>query len=130
MPLSDYLCLGVISRIYPRDLVDEVITETRSKEKRNRLLPARPVVHYLIALARFFGEAYEEVMRRMVGGLWFVAAREHPWQVPTPSALCQARQRLGKAPVQRLFERAAVPLATPATIGAWRGSWRLPRTSS
>jgi len=51
--LSDYLCLGVVSRIYRRDLVDEVIAETRSKEKRNRLLPARLVVYYVIALALF-----------------------------------------------------------------------------
>jgi hypothetical protein len=52
--LSDYLCLGVVSRIYRRDLVDEVIPETRSKEKRNRLLPARLVVYYVIALALFW----------------------------------------------------------------------------
>jgi hypothetical protein len=123
--LSDYLSLGVVSRIYRRDLVDEVIAETRSKEKRERLLPARLVVYYVIALALFFGEAYEEVMRKMVGGLRFVSAWERAWQVPSPSALCQARQRLGEAPLRRLFERAAAPLATPATIGAWLGSWRL-----
>lgn len=123
--LSDYLCLGVVSRVYRRDLVDEVIAETRSKEKRARLLPARLVVYYVIALALFFGEAYEEVMRRMIGGLRFVSAWERAWRVPTPSALCQARQRLGEAPLRRLFEQAAVPLATPATIGAWLGRWRL-----
>jgi hypothetical protein len=62
----------------------------------------------------------------MVGGLRFVAAWERSWQVPTPSALCQARQRLGETPVRRLFERAAAPLATPATIGAWLSHrWRL-----
>jgi hypothetical protein len=123
--LSDYLSLGVVSRVYGRDLVDEVIRETRSKEKRNRLLPARLVVYYVIALALFFGEAYEEVMRRMVGGLQFLSAWEGHWQVPTPSALCQARQRLGETPLRALFERAAVPLATPATIGAWLGGRRL-----
>jgi hypothetical protein len=123
--LSDYLSLGVIARVYRRDLVDEVIAETRSKEQRTRLLPARLVVYYVIALALFFGEAYEEVMRRMVGGLRFVSAWERAWRVPTPSALCQARQRLGEAPLRRLFEQAAVPLATPATIGAWLGRWRL-----
>ena len=123
--LPDHLSLGVIARVYRRDLVDEVIAETRSKEKRTRLLPARLVVYYVIALALFFGEAYEEVMRKMVGGLRFVSAWERAWQVPTASALCQARQRLGEAPLRRLFEQAAVPLATPATIGAWLGRWRL-----
>jgi hypothetical protein len=123
--LPDYVSLGVIARVYRRDLVDEVIAETRSKEKRTRLLPARLVVYYVIALGLFFGEAYEEVMRKMVGGLRFVSAWERAWQVPTPSALCQARQRLGEAPLRRLFEQAAVPLATPATIGAWLGRWRL-----
>jgi Insertion element 4 transposase N-terminal/Transposase DDE domain len=124
--LSDYLCLGVISRVYRRDLVDDVIIETRSKEKRTRLLPARLVVYYVIALALFFGEAYEEVMRKMIGGLRFVSAWEQAWRVPTPSALCQARKRLGEAPLRRLFEQAAAPLATPATIGAWLGHrWRL-----
>jgi hypothetical protein len=57
--LSDYLSLGVIARIYCRDLVDDVLVETRSKEKRQRLLPPRLVVYYVIALALFFGEAYE-----------------------------------------------------------------------
>jgi hypothetical protein len=47
--LSDYLSLGVVARIYPRGLVDQVLLETRSKEKRQRLLPARLVVYYVIA---------------------------------------------------------------------------------
>jgi hypothetical protein len=123
--LSDYLSLGVISRVYGRDLVDEVIAQVGRREKRSRLLPARLVVYYVIALGLFFGEAYEEVMRKMVGGLRFVAAWEHSWKVPTPSALCQARKRLGEAPLRSLFERAAVPLARPGTTGAWQRGWRL-----
>lgn len=124
--LSDYLSLGVIARVYRRDLVDQVLLETRRKEKRDRLLPARLVVYYVIALALFFGDAYEEVMRKMVGGLRFVAAWERAWKVPTASALCQARQRLGEQPLRQLFERAAAPLATPSTIGAWLSHrWRL-----
>jgi Insertion element 4 transposase N-terminal/Transposase DDE domain len=124
--LSDYLSLGVVARIYPRGLVDQVLLETRRTEKRARLLPARLVVYYVIALALFFGEAYEEVMRKMVGGLRLVSAWERAWKVPTASALCQARQRLGEQPLRQLFERAAAPLATPSTIGAWLSHrWRL-----
>jgi hypothetical protein len=124
--LSDYLSLGVVARVYRRDLVDDVLLETRRREKRTRLLPARLVVYYVIALALFFGEAYEEVMRKMVGGLRLVSAWERGWRVPTASALCQARQRLGEAPLRQLFERAAAPLATSSTIGAWLSHrWRL-----
>jgi Insertion element 4 transposase N-terminal/Transposase DDE domain len=124
--LSDYLSLGVVARIYPRGLVDQVLLETRSTEKRQRLLPARLVVYYVIALALFFGESYEEVMRKMVGGLRLVSAWERAWKVPTASALCQARQRLGEEPLRELFDRAAAPLATPSTIGAWLSHrWRL-----
>lgn len=123
--LSDYLCLGVISRVYGRDLIDEVLIETGRREKRSRLLPARLVVYYVIALALFFGEAYEEVMRKMVGGLRFVTAWERDWKVPTPSAICQARARLGEAPLKELFDRGTGPIATASTIGAWCGDLRL-----
>jgi hypothetical protein len=123
--LSDHLSLGVIARVFPRDVVDEILIETGRREQRSRLLPARLVVYYVIALGLFFGEAYEEVMRKMVGGLRFVSAWERPWQVPTGSALCQARGRLGAEPLRALFDRAAVPLATASTIGTWQGRWRL-----
>jgi hypothetical protein len=46
---------------------------------------------------------------------------------PTPgrSALCLARQRLGVAPLRRLFERVVRVLATPQTPGAFYKGWRL-----
>ncbi|MBN9609377.1 MAG: hypothetical protein BGO26_06895 [Actinobacteria bacterium 69-20] len=123
--LSDHLSLGVIARVYRRDQVDDAVTRCGRREKRERLLPARLVVYYVIALGLFFGDAYEEVMRKMVGGLKFVSAWEKAWKVPTASALCQARKRLGEAPVRELFEQVCQPLATTATIGAFAGRWRL-----
>jgi hypothetical protein len=33
--LSDYLSLGVVARIYPRGLVDQVLLETRAKRNGN-----------------------------------------------------------------------------------------------
>ena len=56
-------------------------------------MPARLVVYYVIALALFYGEAYEEVMRKMISGLRFVCrlgtalARAHSLGVvPGPPA--------------------------------------------
>src|SRR5260370_28171420 len=44
---------------------------------------------------------------------------------PHRSSLCIARQRLGLAPVRRLFERAVRLPATPQTPGAFYRGWRL-----
>jgi len=46
---------------------------------------------------------------------------------PTPSrsALCQGRQRLGIAPIRRLFERIVRLLAQPGTRGAFYHGYRL-----
>jgi Insertion element 4 transposase N-terminal/Transposase DDE domain len=123
--LTDRISIGVLSRVVPRDLVEEVVGYTRRKEKRSRLLPAHVVVYYVLALALFFGEAYEEVMRRLVGGLRFLKNWESTWKVPTTSAISQARARLGAAPLEELFHRVAVPVARPGTRGAWFRSWRV-----
>jgi hypothetical protein len=44
---------------------------------------------------------------------------------PGRSTLCHARQRLGVAPVKRLFDRTVRPLATPETPGAFYKGMRL-----
>lgn len=61
----------------------------------------------------------------LVDGLAWQSGWQRPWQVPTKSALFQARQRLGAEPLRALFEQVAVPLATPGTAGAFYRDWRL-----
>jgi hypothetical protein len=102
-----------------------VVTEAGRREQRRRLLPARAVVYYVLALCLFFDEGYEEVMRRLVGGLQFMSSWSSGWKVPTTGAICQARQRLGAEPLRLLFERVAVPVAKAGTPGAWLGGRRL-----
>ncbi|MGC9537387.1 transposase domain-containing protein [Streptomyces sp. UG1] len=41
-----------------------------SAERRKRLLPARLVVYFVLALALFSPAPYLEVMRHLVEGLW------------------------------------------------------------
>jgi hypothetical protein len=122
--LTDRIGIGVLTRLVPRDLVDEVLTETGRREKRSRLLPAHVVVYFVMAMA-IFRDGYEEVMRRLVGGLQFMSTWQKEWAVPTTGAISQARERLGEAPLKLLFERLAEPMATAGTPGAWLGAWRL-----
>ena len=122
--LTDYVSVGVLTRIVSRSIVDEVLAETGRVQKRTRSLPAHVVVYFVLALA-LFPDGYEEVIRKLVHGLRFVRVWSREWVVPSTGALSQARQRLGPQPLQVLFDRVAVPLARPGTPGAWLRSWRL-----
>ncbi|MGH3511776.1 MAG: IS4 family transposase [Candidatus Dormibacteria bacterium] len=123
--LTDHVALGVLSSLIHRDIVDDVINRCGKREQRSRLLPAHVVVYYVLALNLFFGDAYEEVMRQLVNGLRFLGNWRDNWTVPTPSALSQARTRLGEAPLKVLFERIAVPMARAGTHGAWCAGLRV-----
>ena len=123
--LTDSISLGVLADVVPRDLIEEVLAETGKREKRSRLLPAHVVVRFCQAMCLFFDDDYEEVMRKVVGSLQDMRSWSDSWQVPSASAISQARSRLGPEPLKELFERVAVPLAGPGTKGAWLGSYRL-----
>src|SRR4030088_2092003 len=114
--LTDHVSLGVLTRVVPRYIVDEVLTETGSREKRSRSLPAHLVVYFVLALA-LFHDGYEEVLRKLVNGLRFARVWSVDWTVPTTGAITQARQRLGSAPMKALFTRVASPVATAGDSG-------------
>ncbi|WP_233604780.1 IS4 family transposase [Micromonospora sp. HM5-17] len=123
--LTDHVGLGVVSARFGRDLLEDVLNRTERREKRSRRLPAHVMIRYVIAMGLFFAESYDEVMRRLVGNLRKLGSWDDDWQVPTKSAISQARQRLGPEPMKALFERAAVPLASASTKGAWLARRRL-----
>ncbi|MEX5713389.1 IS4 family transposase [Parafrankia sp. FMc6] len=123
--LTDRISIGVLARVVPRDLVDEVLAETGRLEQRKRLLPARVVVYFTMAMCLFFDDDYDEVMRRLVGTLRWLGSWRGEWKVPSTGAISQARTRLGPEPLKLLFERVAVPVAGLGTKGAWLASRRL-----
>jgi Insertion element 4 transposase N-terminal/Transposase DDE domain len=123
--LSDRIAIGVLTSIYPPELVDRVVAESGRTQQRQRLLPARVVVWLVLAMALFSGQAYEEVARLLAGGLGWARRWQQWWRVPSTPAIAKARARLGAEPLRRLFVEVARPLATPDTTGAWYRRWRL-----
>ena len=117
--------MGVLTRVFPPDLIDEVLTECGRVEVRHRLLPARVVVYYVLGLALFSTCSYEEVMRMLVAGHSWASGWSREWSVPTKAALFQARKRLGCEPLRALFDKAVVPLTDPQVAGGFYRSWRL-----
>jgi hypothetical protein len=123
--LSDRIAIGVLTSIYPPELVDRVVAEAGRTQQRQRLLPARVVVWLVLAMALFSGQAYEEVARLLAGGLGWARRWQQWYRVPSTPAIAKARARLGAEPLRRLFVEVARPLATPDTKGAWFRGWRL-----
>jgi hypothetical protein len=117
--LSDHISIGVLTRVFPPELVDAVVAEAGRAERRHRLLPARVVVYYVLAMALFGQASYEEVMRQLTEGLSWASGWQRSWAVPSKAAIFRARQRLGVEPLELLFAAAAVPLASESTRGAF-----------
>ncbi|MCZ1002384.1 IS4 family transposase [Streptomyces mirabilis] len=122
---SDRIAIGVLTRAFPPELVDEVVAGCGRVEQRQRLLPARVVVYFVLAMCLFSGQGYEEVARLLTHGLERMGRWKGTWQVPTTAAIGRARLRLGPEPLKALFARVCRPVAAEDTSGAWYRGWRL-----
>jgi hypothetical protein len=108
--------LGELTRLIPFEMVDDVLATTRRTQVRVRLLPARVVVYLLLAGCLFAELGYRQVWSKLTSGLHGLSTAS-----PSASALRQARQRLGAAPVRALFDLLRGPAVTNAAQVRWRG---------
>jgi len=123
--LSDLVSVGLLTRVFPPELVDEVIAEAGRTEQRRRSLPARSMAYFAIGMALHSQGSYEDVMAQLTDGLAWSAGWEEAYVPPSKSGIFQARERLGAEPVEALFRRVARPLAQPGAAGAWFAGRRL-----
>jgi hypothetical protein len=123
--LSDLVSIGLLTRVFPPDVVDQVIAEVGRTEQRKRSLPARVVAYFAVGMALFAEGSYEDVFGQLTDGLSWSSQWAEVYVPPSKSAIFQARARLGSAPVEALFRRVARPLATSATPGSWLSGRRL-----
>ncbi|WP_232074473.1 IS4 family transposase [Phytohabitans suffuscus] len=107
--------LGELTQQVPFEMVDAVLAETRTAQRRIRDLPARVVVYLLLAGSLFAELGYRQVWLRLVAGLDGL-----PVPDPTEAALTKARHRLGPAPLRALFDLLRGPAATAGPV-RWKG---------
>jgi Insertion element 4 transposase N-terminal/Transposase DDE domain len=132
--LPDRVSVGALTRAFPPELVDEVVAMTDTREQRRRLLPARLVVYFVLALWLFRGPncGYGRVMVKLVDALyhrrrgqqlldgvldphgWVDAGGGRRWRPPNISSLARARTKLGADPLHMLFDSVAGPVGGPA----------------
>jgi hypothetical protein len=103
--------LRALKRIIPRADVEAVLAQTGHDRAFCSRLPAGFLVWFVIALGLFCRDCYRQVFR------WLQPFR--PGATPGRSTLCEARKRLGIAPLRLLAEQAIRLLGQPTTPGAF-----------
>jgi Insertion element 4 transposase N-terminal/Transposase DDE domain len=143
--LPDRVTVGALTKTFPPGLIDEVVETTDTREVRRRLLPARLVVYFVLALWLFRGRncGYARVLSKLVDGLyhrrrgqqlldgcldsdgWVDAGAGRRWLPPAGSSLGRARARLGSDPLRMLFEAVAGPVGADGVAGVFCGGLRV-----
>src|SRR6266545_7561167 len=124
--LTDWVSVGVLATFVPRDAVDDAVASAGKQAKRSDgKLPPHVMAYFVMALALFAEDDYEEVAARLTETLTAWGCWDDSWSVPTSGGITLARQRLGYEPMKELFAEVAVPVAEEETAGALLGPWRL-----
>ena len=119
------MSVGVLTRVFPPGLVDEVIAQAGRTEQRHRSLPARVMAYFSIGMALYSQGSYEDVLAQLTDGLSWASGWQEEYRPPSKSAIFQARTRLGSEPLAALFARVATPMGTDAMPGVWLAGRRL-----
>lgn len=123
--LADYLSAGLLARVFPSEIINEVLDAHQCNSERVRAFPAAAVVYYTMALSLYSEAAYEDVFAAVAQGL--------AWKDKTPlapvtvvkSAISKARSRLKWQALQALSQRCCRPLASPDHTHAFFAGYRL-----
>ena len=138
--LPDRISVGVLARVFTPELVDAAVDAAGAREQRRRLLPARLVMYFVLALWLFRGRncGYGQVMTKLADGLyhqrragelldgqqldpdgWVDAGGGRRWKPPNISSLSRGRGKLGPAPVRFLFEQVTGPIGDEGMPGVF-----------
>ena len=120
------MSLSVLASWVPRDAVDDAVEVTgKAARRRDGKLPPHVMVYFVMALALWGDDDYEEVWAKLTRALADWGGWEESQSSVTTGGVTQARQRLGEEPVKEVFAQVAAPVATMDTAGAFLGPWRL-----
>ena len=137
--LPDRISIGVLTRVFTPELVDEAVDSAGAREQRRRLLPARLVVYFVLALWLFRGRncGYGQVMLKLADGLYsrqlgadllegrpaagmrVDAGQGREWWLPNISSLSRGRAKLGPDVHRYLFTRVAGPIGADDAPGVF-----------
>ncbi|KAB1139977.1 IS4 family transposase [Streptomyces luteolifulvus] len=118
--LSDQVRLGALTRWVTPELVEEAISAHGRRDKRPGALPAQTMVYFVLGLALFHQDSYDDVAENLVGAIPGMGDA-----IPNRSSFTRARQRLGPQVLETVFRKVAGPLAPAGLAGSFFRGMRL-----
>lgn len=121
------LKLELLTRIFPRQLVQDTLAATGAVTQRERKLNLETTFWLLVSMNLFVHSPLEHVLEQLSHGLRLLWPLETDRRslLPRKSAISYRRAQLGVRPLQALFHQCCRPLATPHTPGAFFQGLRL-----
>jgi len=110
--------LAGLEQVIDSETIRQVLSETGRINRRACKLTHEVIMWVVLAMGLFTDVPIRQVFKQTR----FARKGE---ATPGRSTFCHARQRLGVAPVKRLFDHTVRPLATPETPGAFYKGMRL-----
>lgn len=126
MKPAEHISFAHLFKAIPMEEVKASLCATNRNDQRERDLPARFIVFFVIALSLYSDCSSAEVFRQLVETLKNMFGPAVKFKVPAKSSLTYARTKLGVEPFRDLFRKVARPLECQgSSLGAFFKNYRL-----
>lgn len=122
----EYFSFVQVFDTFPLGTIKEVLCSTDSNDRKERDLPNKYLMSFVISLCFFPDKNQREVFRTLAETVKNMFGPKITFKVPVKSTFSERRQNLGHEPFAELFRRVVRPIAIPGeTIGAFFKGLRL-----
>lgn len=124
--LSDLASVGLLTRVFPVDVVEGVVVASGHTQQCHRALPVRGVAYFSIGVALYADGSYADVFAELAEGLSWASGWCETYPTPSKSAIFRTRRDWGRSRCEissielgHRWQRRRCP------AGSWRGVvWR------
>lgn len=115
-----------ILKSIPLKVINDALKITDNCDKRTRLLPRTTMAYFVVFMAFHSDKSYTEVFRALAESKKNMFGPLAKVDIPAPSSIVEARQRLGEESMRHLTRHLLSPIAEwRLTKGAFFGKWRI-----
>jgi hypothetical protein len=122
--LSDLTAVALLTKWFPLELVDKAVEQAGRVTFRLRSLPVELMFYFCLVMSFHKDFSASEILRIVLEGTDRVYGKKGG-KIPTRSAICHAREKLGAEPLKLMFDWVCKPLAQPGAPGCFFGGRRL-----